>query len=291
MKIFKLTYGLMAAGALMLASCNLNEYPEFDDANAFVAIQQSSASISENGGAVEIPVMLTSLSGISGSVDFTITPAETAGSVEGTHFRLANESKTLSFSKDAPTQYIKIEPIDNDTFGGDTKFTIELTNPQGVTLGANKKCQVTVEDDEHPLAFILGTMNALGYDYFSGGAEEEWTATFEKDPTDLSKVWIYNICSGGCSLPVYGIVNEDKTEIRIPVGQTTANTSSYDVILEGFRDNGETDIPNGDYIVGRITESGTIVISDWFGAHAYNAGTTTSAGWYAIEMGGIFKKQ
>ena len=85
-------------------------------------------------------------------------------------------------------------------------------------------------------------------------------------------------------------MNEDHTEIRIPVGQATANTSSYDVILEGFRDNGETDIENGDYIVGKISEDGTIVIEDWFGAHAYNACTTTSAGWYAIEMGGIFKK-
>ena len=124
MKIFKLTYGLMAAGALMLASCNLNEYPEFDDANAFVAIQQSSASISESGGAVEIPVMLTSLSGISGSVDFTITPDEAAGAVEGVQYRLENASKTLTFTKDAPTQYIKIVPIDNDSFSGDTKFTI-----------------------------------------------------------------------------------------------------------------------------------------------------------------------
>jgi len=292
MKLFKLTYGLMAASMLTLASCNLNDYPEFDNADAFVAIQQTSASISETGDELSIPVMLTSLGGLQGSVDFEITPDSVAGAQEGVHYTILNASKTLSFTADEPTQYIKFKIIDNDEFGGDVKMTVKLVNAQGVQLGASKTCQVTIEDNEHPLSFILGTMNALGYDYFSGGAEEEWTATFEKDPTDLNKVWIYNICSGGCSssYPVYGIVTEDKTEIHIPVGQTTAVTSSYDVILEGFRDNGETDIPNGEYIVGKISEDGTITIEDWFGAHAYAAGTTNSAGWYAIEMGGIFKK-
>ena len=292
MKLFKLTYGLMAASMLTLASCNLNDYPEFDNADAFVAIQQTSASVSETGDELQIPVMLTSLGGLQGSVDFEITPDSVAGAQEGVHYTILNASKTLSFTADEPTQYIKFKIIDNDEFGGDVKMTVKLVNAQGVQLGASKSCQVTIEDNEHPLSFILGTMNALGYDYFSGGAEEEWDATFVKDPSDLNKVWIYNICSGGCSAsyPVYGIVTEDKTEIHIPVGQTTAVTSSYDVILEGFRDNGETDIPNGEYIVGKISEDGTITIEDWFGAHAYAAGTTNSAGWYAIEMGGIFKK-
>ena len=291
MKINKLTYGLLAATMFSFASCDINEYPKFDNANAFVAIQQTSASISETGEELSIPVMLTSLGGMNGSVDFEITPDEQKGAVEGTHYTILNDSKTLNFTADAATQYIKFKIIDNDVFGGDVKMTITLKNAQDVQLGASKTCVVTIEDNEHPLAFILGTMTAIGYDYFSGGAEEEWTATFEKDPADLTKVWIYNICSGGCSLPVYGIVNEEKTEIRIPVGQATANTSSNDVILEGFRDNGETDIENGDCIIGKISEDGTITIEDWFGAHAYSAGTTNSAGWYAIEMGGVFKKQ
>lgn len=291
MKINKLTYGLLAATMFSFVSCDINEYPKFDNANAFVAIQQTSASISETGEELSIPVMLTSLGGMNGSVDFEITPDEQKGAVEGTHYTILNDSKTLNFTADAATQYIKFKIIDNDVFGGDVKMTITLKNAQGVQLGASKTCVVTIEDDEHPLAFILGTMTAIGYNYFSDGAEEEWTATFEKDPADLTKVWIYNICSGGCSLPVYGIVNEEKTEIRIPVGQATANTSSHDVILEGFRDNGETDIENGDCIIGKISEDGTITIEDWFGAHAYSAGTTNSAGWYAIEMGGVFKKQ
>jgi len=284
----------MAAAVLTLASCDINDYPEFDDANAFVAIQTSSASVSENGKTLSIPVMLTSLSGITGSVDFTITPDSAAGAQEGVHFSLVNSSKTLNFSQTQATDTIKFNIIDNEVFGGDVMFTITLTNPQGAQLGANKACTVKIEDDEHPLAFILGTMHAVGYDYFSDGAEEEWDAVFSKDASDLSKVWITGICSGGCSAdyPVYGIVNDEKTEIRIPVDQMTAANSSYDVKLEGWRagSEGEESIASGDFIYGKISADGTITIEDWFGAHAYESGTTSSAGWYAIEMGAVFKK-
>lgn len=294
MKLFKLSYGLMAAAALAFVSCDINEVPSFDDADAFVAIQTTSASISENGGKLEIPVMLTSLSGISGSVNFEITSDSVNGAKEGVHFTLEGDSKTLTFTKEKATQNIVLNIVDNDTFGGDVKMTITLSDPKGVKLGANKSCSVMIEDDEHPLSFILGSMHAVGADYFSGGADEEWSATFAKDATDLNKVWIYGVCSGGCSSasPVYGIVNADKTEIHIPVDQTTANTASYDVKLEGwYAPDGEEDIPTGGYITGYISADGTITINDWFGAHAYNAGTTTSAGWYAIEMGAVFTKE
>ena len=135
MKIFKLSYGLIAAAGLMLASCVKNELPSFSDGDAFVAIQTSTASVAENAGkAIEIPVLLTSLSGISGSVDFVIEPDSAKGAVEGVNYKLGNASKTLTFTKDAPSQSIIIEPIDNNTFGGDVKFTIKLSNAQGDCL-------------------------------------------------------------------------------------------------------------------------------------------------------------
>lgn len=292
MKLFKLSYGLVAA-TLLLVSCDINKYPEFDDANAFVAIQKTSASIAENQGTLQIPVMLTSLSGIQGSVDFTLTPAATGGAVEGTHYKLLNSGKTLTFTKDEPVQYIQIEPIDNDTFGGDVRLTITLENAQGVQVGAVKECNVTIEDDEHPLSFILGTLTAKGPSYFNG--DQEWSVTFEKDASDLSKVWIYNLVEGGSgSDPVYGVVNEEKTEIHIPVGQEIAKSSSYGLIaLEGFYgEDGEEDIPLGGYITGIIDADGTITLQDWFGSHVYNdAAGTSSAGWYNIFQAGVVLKK
>ena len=281
MKIFKLALG-MAAG-LLLASCNINELPEYDDSNAFVAFTSSSVNVGEEEGSKQVEVLLTSIGGIETTVNFEVTPAETAGAVEGKHYTIEG-SKSLTFKKDAPTQKITLNIIDNDTFDGDVKFTIKLLDPEGVQLGASKTCSVTIEDDEHPLIFILGTLSAKGVSDFNG--DTEWEVRIAKDDSDLSKVWIYNLVPGGSSSssPVYGIVNDDKTEIRIPVGQEVAVSSSYPhILLNGFYGDTEEKIPTGGYITGEIAEDGTISIKDYFGSQVFSDdAASNSLGWYNL---------
>ena len=281
MKIFKLALG-MAAG-LLLASCNINELPEYDDSNAFVAFTSSAVSVGEEEGSKQVEVLLTSIGGIETTVNFEVAPAETAGAVEGKHYTIEG-SKSLTFTKDAPTQKITLNIIDNDTFDGDVKFTIKLLDPEGVQLGASKTCSVTIEDDEHPLLFILGTLSAKGVSDFNG--DTEWEVRIAKDDSDLSKVWIYNLVPGGSSSssPVYGIVNDDKTEIRIPVGQEVAVSSSYPhILLNGFYGDTEEKIPTGGYITGEIAEDGTISIKDYFGSQVFSDdAASNSLGWYNL---------
>lgn len=281
MKIFKLALG-MAAG-LLLASCNINELPEYDDSNAFVAFTSSSVNVGEEEGSKQVEVLLTSIGGIETTVNFEVTPAETAGAVEGKHYTIEG-GKSLTFTKDAPTQKITLNIIDNDTFDGDVKFTIKLLDPEGVQLGASKTCSVTIEDDEHPLLFILGTLSAKGVSDFNG--DTEWEVRIAKDDSDLSKVWIYNLVPGGSSSksPVYGIVNDEKTEIRIPVGQEVAVSSSYPhILLNGYYGDTEEKIPTGGYITGEIAEDGTISIKDYFGSQVFSDdAASNSLGWYNL---------
>lgn len=292
MKIFKIALG-MAAG-LLLASCNINELPEYDDSNAFVAFTSSSVNVGEEEGSKQVDVLLTSIGGIETTVNFEVAPAETAGAVEGKHYTIEG-SKSLTFKKDAPTQKITLNIIDNDTFDGDVKFTIKLLDPEGVQLGASKTCSVTIEDDEHPLLFILGTLSAKGPSYFNG--DTEWEVRIAKDDSDLSKVWIYNLVPGGSSSssPVYGIVNDEKTEIRIPVGQEVAVSSSYPhILLNGYYgEEGDETIPTGGYISGEIAEDGTITIKDWFGSQVFSDdAASNSLGWYNMMQAGVtLKKQ
>lgn len=292
MKIFKLALG-MAAG-LLLASCNINELPEYDDSNAFVAFTSSSVNVGEEEGSKQVDVLLTSISGIETTVNFEVAPAETAGAVEGKHYTIEG-SKSLTFKKDAPTQKITLNIIDNDTFDGDVKFTIKLLDPEGVQLGASKTCSVTIEDDEHPLLFILGTLSAKGPSYFNG--DTEWEVRIAKDDSDLSKVWIYNLVPGGSSSssPVYGIVNDEKTEIRIPVGQEVAVNSSYPhILLNGYYgEEGDEKIPTGGFISGTIAEDGTITLNDWFGSQVFSDdAATNSLGWFNMMQAGVtLKKQ
>ena len=290
MKILnKITFGLVALATMAFSSCS-NDLPEFNDADAFVALRATTASFVENGEGTEIDVLLTSLNGLEGSVDFEIVPDEAAPATEGVDFTIENASKTLTFTKDAPTQSIKIKAIDNDVYTGDKRFTINLVNAKGVNLGANKSITVTVEDNEHPLAFMLGTYAAKGPSYFNGGEITEWTVKIAKDDTDAAKVWISNMVPNASNLDIYGTVNDTKDEIRIPVKQDIAKVSAYPhVCFEAFfGKDGDEDVE--DFVVGHITvnDNGKAVISFpdyWFGSCIYNeAGPTTS--WYAIIMAG-----
>ncbi len=256
---------MVTAALMAFTSCN-NDLPTFDDADAFVAMTSSTASISETKESIDIPVLLTSLSGIETSVDFEITAPETGGAIEGVHYTVGNPSRTLSFTKDAPTQYIKLNIIDNDQFDGNVKLTISLVNPIGVNLGANNSCSITIEDDEHPLAAILGDYNVSADDLVYGD-HYDWTINVSRDDTDLSKVWFSNLdpyfAQNGLTAPeynyVYGIVNDEKTEIRIPVGQSMGYTSSSGATssLEGFADpEGNTPLEAGENIIVEIRDKG-----------------------------------
>ncbi|MDY6247889.1 MAG: Calx-beta domain-containing protein [Prevotella sp.] len=286
MKKIKFIYGLMAAVALVFASCNVNDLPEFDDKDAFVAFTSPTASAIETDGTLEVSVMLTSLSGINGSVDFEIVTPEKGGAIEGKHYTIEG-SKTLQFSgREGATQKIKFNIIDNDVFGGDVKMTINLVNSQGANLGAVKSCTVTIEDDEHPLAFILGEFKGVGASYFGG--DLDWTVRLEKDATDLNKVWITNLVPNGSSSnsPVYGIVNADKTELLIPVKQETAISSSYPhIVLIAY--DGESKEMLGDNVKCTIAADGTITIKDEFGAYVYGDDAMTEGlGWYERVLPG-----
>lgn len=279
----KSIYALLA-GTLLLASCADNEHPTFNDADAFAAFTNSAITVNENveGGELQIPVLFTSLAGMEKSVDFEIVDGTAALGVD---FELVNSSYTLNFTKDAPTQYITIKVKDNDTFGGDISFGINLKETEGINLGDSKSCTVKIIDNEHPLSFMLGTFTGNGESYFNGPTQ--WNLSIEKDEEDVSKVWISNMVPSGTSEKVYGVVNDDKTEIRIPVGQTIAISSSYSSItLEGFVGaEGDESIPTGGNVIGTIAADGTITIQDWFGSNIEGGNT-----WYNIMIGAVWTK-
>ena len=287
MKIFKLTYGLMAASMLMLASCNLNDYPEFDDADAFLAFTSSTASIGEESGTLEIPVLLTSKSGMTATAEIeVVADEEGTGAIEGTDFTI--ENKSLSFSGlEGATQLIKINIVDNDFFGGNKTFTIRLKEGGNVKLGAAKTCKVTIQDNEHPLAFILGTYGASADSYFSSRGHFDWDVTISRDDNDINKVWIGNLDpyfavngynTSRDSNIFYGVVNEDKTQILVPVGQKLGyENTELAAFVAADPDVDETE---GDNIVIEIHDGGnTLVITNAWGIY--------DDGWWNLFRGPI----
>lgn len=285
MKISKILYGFLALAGITLASCD-NEYPKFDDSEAFVAFTTSTVSVGEADGKIEIPVLLTSLSGIETEVPFEID-TENSTAVEGTHFTIEGEKK-FKFTKDAPTQKIVLNVIDNDTFDGNVKIVFKLGD-SAVKFGACKSCTITIQDDEHPLKFILGTYSASADGYFSSRGHFDWDITIARDDEDLSKVWIQNLdpyfAANGFVAPeannFYGIVNEDKTEIRIPVGQKIGYNDAELAGFTGADPDESEELNTGDNIVLTIKNGGaSIVIENGFGI-------VDPDGWWNLMYGNL----
>ena len=225
-----LALGVLAAGGAFLASCN-NDLPTFSDKNAFVAFTSSTAYAEEDGGEIEIAVMLTSLHGMDADVEFEVVDSTAK---EGEHFTFEGE-KVLHFTKDESTQYIKVKIIDNDVYGGNVAFTINLKASDKVNLGASKVCTVRINDNEHPLLFLFNNYTGSVTDFW--GDSYTINGSITRDEDDDHVVWFNNVftpwfsSSGYAPNPFYGVVNDEKTEILVPAGQSTGYSSSGNAIV------------------------------------------------------------
>lgn len=261
---------------VLFASCDLNQMPEFDDSNAFVAFDKAAMTIKEDGGTLKVPVTLASLKGMSETVTYTVVDSTAKA---GVNFSLVSES-TLTFTATERTQYIEFSIIEiPGVFTGDLRFTIELAEDGKVKPSAESVCTVTITDNDHPLAALLGTWNAEAESAFNG--VESWEMELEKDADDVTVVWFYPFVKDGSGQQIYGVVNEDMTEIAVPVNQVIATSSSYGLIeLLGY--NPDYDSP----ITGNITieidlAANKMTIKDGFGSYVWsNADGTDGLGWY-----------
>lgn len=230
-------YVILATLALMAVSCDKNESPVFDDANAFVAFNNGTVTVSETKKTVSIPVTLVSLAGLETTISYE---AEDGTAKAGVNYNLADGAATLTFTKEEPTQNIVVNIIDLDAvyeadpadatkqvraggkYTGDLKFTIKFKSTGDVAAGRESSCVVTIEDTDHPLSAILGdwTFNALS----SSFSAKSWANVLRKDESDDHKVWFFNLVGfnsgwAGWDISYYGNVSEDLTTITIPLGQ------------------------------------------------------------------------
>ncbi len=218
--------GVVASVALMSWSCDVNKTPVFDDADAFVGFGSKSFAFSEQAGKVQIPVTLASIEGITTSIAYAATD-DTA--VAGTNYSLVDPAATLAFSEESRTAYIEIDIIDvAGVFTGDLKFSLSITNSGSVNTGSTETCEVTIEDQDHPLSAILGTYTVTAKSYFDG--DVSFDMTISKDAEDVTMVYFANIAGVGLKPGYYGVVNAEMTEIVVPLGQIhpTNSTSSGD---------------------------------------------------------------
>lgn len=235
----------LAAGLVMLASCDLNKEPVFNDSDAFVAFDNAALSFSETDGEVSIPVTLASLNGKSTTVSYE---AANGTAKSGVNFELVDGAGTLSFTPDARTQYIKVRILDpgveyedgervGGLYTGDLKFTISFKSTGDVAASRQNACTVTIKDVDHPMSALLGDYSMTAESYFNGPVD--WTMSILKDENDDHMVWFFNIFAvdgwADTDTMFYGNVDADMTTITIPLGQESEYTrpTGYHLTLYG----------------------------------------------------------
>lgn len=223
-KFLSILFSTVAALAL-LASCDLNKAPEFDDSMSYVSFSTPTITVSEDKGTITLPVQMATLSAKATNVTYAVVEDDSpTAAVEGTDFTFSDASGVLAFDGEALTGGIEINILPHPgVYTGDKTFTVELTNATGMNVGADNKCIIKILDMDHPLADILGSYTVKGTDQFAGGVE--YTMNLLKDPKDVTVVWCDAICQLASSvrgrLNVYGNVSEDHNTITFPCGQDT----------------------------------------------------------------------
>ncbi len=272
---------IVASVALMATSCNLNEFPTFNDDDAFVAFDSTSVSVSEAKGSVLIPITLASVAGIETSIAYTATDGT---AVAGVNYDLVDPTGVLNFDNETRTAYVELLIYNLEgEFTGDLSFTIDITNTGSVDAGASSTCTITITDEDHPLSFILGSYTVSAGSYFGGTAT--FTMTLTKDEKDTSMVYFENIAGVGLPAGYYGTVNADKTEIYVPLGQThpTSSTSYGDGNIYFYGHTGGYIYDEGNMTIQISADGNTLTFPEDDYAPAISAG---DAGYFEILIPG-----
>lgn len=212
---------------LVAASCNLNNYPVFDDADAFVSFDKSTYVVNEAQGTkpdtLDITVTLASVSGISTTVTYELTDNADPNSlvaVQGYDWDFLDEQPVLKFDSQNRTAFIRILIYGNDygkPYTGNKSFTLKFQSTGSVNASKENTTVVTINDLDHPLTFILGSYTATDAD----GAT--WEMDLRKDESNVDVVWFYDICNLGSwvgdDIMYYGSVDVQNNTISIPIGQ------------------------------------------------------------------------
>lgn len=255
-------YSILLLGLIgMFSSCE-RDHIYFDESMTFVAFTQSSVTIPEEGGAVQIPVLLSGLSGTAGTtVSFEVSAEGQSNPASGSDYSIAESQ--ISFDGEGE-KFITVTPVDNDVFTGNKSFTIKLTSTSaGYQIGADKEIVVTLKDNEHPLGKWIGTYTVEAASYGNPGAwDETWTVVTSPDNSDVSKLQLEVTSGGPVGSGVSAVLNLDEMTITIAAGQTFAgNGYGYgDVDIQyGFPD---LTVDSSQDMVGTISEDGTISIDN-----------------------------
>ena len=217
--------------ALLFNACETNDPILIPEDTSYVSFSNSSASVAENGEKLTIELYLTTQS--QERAEFELA-ADTAGleapAEEGTDFEIP---ESVVFENGYGYAEIDIMVHDDSLSDGKKQFVLKMVSgPEGYQIGIDGKdrIMVTIEDDEHPLAYFNGDYEHAGTS-FREGSDYTWTSSITADPDHEDGILISNIGATSLELvnPVEATVDTENNTITIPGKQvyTAPNSNGY----------------------------------------------------------------
>lgn len=213
-------------------SCEVNDPIYVPDDISYVAFSNSEAAVRENKGNLDIELYLTTYS--TSPAEFSFTSSSEGldfPAIEGVDYNLPPGNK-VSFVNGMGYAEVAVEIIDNNEKDGMKQFWLEIeSGTEGYQIGIDgkQKILISIQDDEHPLKFILGRYRIEATSYYGS----EWNLNHDRfliEPdTDTTKIRIRNVIEGitpTLSRPLMGTVNVAEGEITINSGQQWSNPKS-----------------------------------------------------------------
>lgn len=227
--------------ALLFVACGEEDKALFDDNDAYFAFEIESASISEDSDEnLEISLYISKSKAL-GSV---VLAADSEGfdnpAVEGVDFEIVG-GETVTFRGEY-FQEVLIRVMDNDDTDGDKQFNLSMVSNDinagmGMADGELSNVLITIIDDEHPLASVLGAYT-LSYDSpWNGNGQQEMNQIFSVEGSDKQVGIVLGYYRDNedfaLSTKVMGTVDLEAMTISIAYGQQTYNDGTNVLTMFG----------------------------------------------------------
>lgn len=204
-----------------LASCNKTEYTT----GPFVVFQQTSYSINEDCGSIEIPISAYNIPGET-TVAFNIGGSAVAGT---DYTMLDGQTATLTFSEANPTQTLKFNIIWGPEQTGTRQITITAASATGGVDVPRGACKINIADVvKVDWDYVAHVWNAMDYDY-PGGAEQGDFYDCEIIKVDEKNCLVRNLWGAGEDLKatVEFAADQKSGVLKIVAGQLIYNSADY----------------------------------------------------------------
>lgn len=296
---------ILLAMSTLLYRCDINDPILIPGDVSYVAFSNSELSIRENKGSLDVQLYLTTFS--TAPAEFTLgysTEGITMPAVEGVDFMMPEDGKVV-FPEGMGYTTAEITILDNDRKDGMKQFWLTLdSGTAGTQIGIDGKDKVliSIQDDEHPLKFILGRYRITAASYYGSQYDISHDRVLIEPDADTTKVRITNLIEGispVLSYPLVATVDKENMRLSIPGGTQWSNPKDngyYFAFYKGNPDNANDQGPEplDESLVLDITEPAGVVtingLDNWGPKWMEPAGTFDGWWWWDYYLTATLEK-